>query len=344
MSADILGNSRGAIQRQEDGSLELGLGALNLGLGDVDGETSPLTESKVNKVVNLGELVGHKVDTPETREWVSKNRVKSAVQDSPGVAVASGEAHEAVGKAVLVDESAELAAGVGGVAKSLVVVANNGLGDKSGEVVIIAPADTLNSNADVGGRDGVVADSDVGTDEIGPLLGKEVGASLGGLGGEAGEVLLGHLNELLVGDAAGTNKNHAVGGVVALDVVGELGAGDIADVLAGTEDGAAQRLVLVCDGVQVIENNLVQLLLNLLRLAQNDIAFPLNRRLLELRVLENVLQDVDALGNVLVEGLGEVDGVLALGSLLADEVRSVKGWTNRGIGVEVGTHVLDLEL
>lgn len=57
-------------------------------------------------------------------------------------------------------------------------------------------------------------------------------------------MLLGQFNKLLMGNAAGTDENHPVSGVVALDVVGELGSGDVADVLAGTQDGAAQGLVL----------------------------------------------------------------------------------------------------
>lgn len=158
---------------------------------------------------------------------------------SPSVAVAGGEAHEAGSKVVLVNEAAELAAGVLSVAHGLVVVANDGLGDQGGEVVVIAPANTLDSNGDVGGGDGVVANSDVGADEVGLLLGEQVGTGGGGLGWEAGEVLVGHLNKFLVRYTTGTNKNHTVGCVVVLDVVGELGPGDITDVLARAEDGAA---------------------------------------------------------------------------------------------------------
>lgn len=115
-----------------------------------------------------------------------------------------------------------------------------------------------------------------------------------------------------MGNATSTNEHHSVGGVVVLDVVGELGAGDVADVLTGSQDRAAQRLVLVCGRVEVVEDDLLKLLLNLLGLTENDVALALDGRLLELGVLENVLENVDALGNVLVEGLGEVDGVLAL--------------------------------
>jgi hypothetical protein len=125
-------------------------------------------------------------------------------------------------------------------------------------------------------------------------------------------VLLSQLNKLLMGNAASADEDHAVSGVVVLDVVGELGSGNIADVLARAQDGAAQRLVLESSGVQVVENHLLNLLLDFLRLAKDDIALALNGRLLELGVLQDIGQDVDALRNVGVEGLGEVNCVLAL--------------------------------
>ena len=65
-------------------------------------------------------------------------------------------------------------------------------------------------------------------------------------------------------------------------------------------------------GVQVVKDDLLDLLLNLLGLPQDDVALTLDGRLLKLGVLEDVGQDVDELGNVRVEGLGEIDGVLAL--------------------------------
>ena len=215
------------------------------------------------------------------------------------------------------DNAAELAALVGSVAKSLVIVADNGLGDERSEVVGVVPADTLNGNRNIGRRDGVVADPDVRANEVGLLLGQEIGAGFGGLGRELGEVLVGHLDELLVGDTASTDENHAVSRIVVLDVVHELGPGDVADVVPGTQDGAAQGLLLVGSGMQVVEDNLFELLLNLLGLAQDDVALPLDGGFLELRVLKDVLQDVDALGNVLIEGLGEVNGVLTLLPVLA---------------------------
>ena len=79
----------------------------------------------------------------------------------PGITVAGREAHEASGKVVCVDEAAELAAGMLGIAHGFVVVANDSLGYQGGEVVRITPANTLNSDGDVGGGDRVVPDSDI---------------------------------------------------------------------------------------------------------------------------------------------------------------------------------------
>jgi hypothetical protein len=85
-----------------------------------------------------------------------------------------------------------------------------------------------------------------------------------------------------VGDATSTDEDHAVGSVVGVDVVGQLGACDVANVFAGTQDGAAERLVLIGGGVQVVKYNFVQLLLNLLGLAEDDVALPLDGAGLEL--------------------------------------------------------------
>ena len=209
-------------------------------------------------------------------------------------------------------ETAQLASLVRSIAKGLVVVSDDGLSDQSGEVVIVVPADTFHGNGNVGGRDGVVTNSHVGADELGLLLREQVGTSLGAGSRELVEVLVGHLDELLVRDTTSTDQDHTIGSVVVLDVVHELGSRDITDVLAGTEDSSSERLALVSCSVEVIEDDLLNLLLNLLGLSEDDIALPLDSLLLKLGVLENVLEDVDGLGHVLVQRLGEVDGVLAL--------------------------------
>jgi hypothetical protein len=236
----------------------------------------------------------------------------------PSVAVAGGEAHEAVGEVVVVDEGAETAAEVGGVAHGTIPVADDGLGDESSEVVIILPADTLNSNGNVGRGKSVVTNSDLGSDKLGGTLllsGESESSGGGGLAGEGTEVLLSQLNELLVGDATSTDQNHAVSGVVGLDVVGQVIPGDSLDVLLGTEDGATKGLVLESSGVQMVKDNLLELLVNLLLLTQNHISLTLDSSGLQLRVLQDIGEDVDGLGDIVVERLGVVDSVFPLEKL-----------------------------
>ena len=216
---------------------------------------------------------------------------------------------------MVADEGAELAAEVWRVAQGAVPVANDGLGDQGSEVVVILPADTLDGNGNVRRRDGVVTESDLGADEIGLALllsGDRGGGRAGRLAGKVAEVLLGQLHELLVGHTTSANEDHAVRGVVGLDVVDQVLALDALDVLLGSEDGAAEGLALERGGVQVVEDDLLELLVDLLLLTQDHITLPLDRGGLQLGVLEDVGQDVNGLRNVRVEGLGVVDGVLPL--------------------------------
>ena len=54
--------------------------------------------------------------------------------------------------------------------------------------------------------------------------------------------------------------------------------------------------------MQVVENDLIQLLLNLLGLSKNDVALTFDGGGFELRVLEDIGENVDALGDVGIEG------------------------------------------
>lgn len=148
---------------------------------------------------------------------------------------------------------------------------------------------------------------------------------LGRVGRQLSKVLVGHLYKLLVGNATSTNKDHAISSVVVLDVVGELGSGNIADVLPGTEDGTAKRLVLEGGSMQVVEDDFLNLLLDLLRLAQDHVTLALDGGLLELGVLEDIGEDIDTLWHVLIEGLGKVDGVLTLSCCQKGKFPSPKG-------------------
>jgi hypothetical protein len=64
--------------------------------------------------------------------------------------------------------------------------------------------------------------------------------------------------------------------------------------------------------VKVVEDNLLELLVNLLLLAQDHITLTLNGTSLELGVLKNIGEDVDGLGDIVVEGLSVVNSVFPL--------------------------------
>ena len=237
----------------------------------------------------------------------------------PSVTVAGGEAHEAVGKVVLADVGAELASKEGRLAHSTIPVTDDGLGDKSSEVIIVLPADTLDGKGNVGRGDGVITKADFRADELrGTLLlgGQGLGSGGRGLAREAAEVLLGQADKLLVGNATSANQDHAVSGVVGFNVIGQIVTGDGLNVLLGAKDGATKRLALEGGGMKVVKDNLLELLVNLLLLAQDHITLALDGGGLQLGVLKNIGENINRFGDIGVEGFCVVDSVFALWFLL----------------------------
>lgn len=210
---------------------------------------------------------------------------------------------------------AELAAEIRRVAHGAVPVSDDSLCNEGSEVVIVLPADTLDGDGDVSSRHGVVPNPDLRTNEVGLLflsLCRGLGRVVRGFRGKVRKVLLGEVDKLLVGNTASSHENHAVGSVISLDVVLQVGTLKALDVLLGAEDCPSERLALESGGVEVVEDDFLELLVDLLLLPENDVALALNSLGLELRVLENIGEDVDRGGYIGVEGLGVVDGVLAL--------------------------------
>ena len=76
----------------------------------------------------------------------------------------------------------------------------------------------------------------------------------------------------------------------------------------------------------MIENNFLKLLINLLLLSKNDIPLPLNSRVFELGVLQNIADNVDSYWHILAEALGIVDGLFP-----------------RSVGIKMCTNVLNLQ-
>jgi hypothetical protein len=173
----------------------------------------------------LHSLLGDEVDTPKT-----------------SVRVVGEEVLVRVGEVVGRDDVAQLGAQQWRGTQSTVPVSEHGAHDQHGPVVRASPSDSLHSNGDVQGVHGVVSDSDLGTGENGG--GSRGAAERNGVGGgrEGTKVLLGELDELLVGDSTGSNKAHSVGSVVGVDEVLEVVTGHVSDVGLGAEDGVPQRL------------------------------------------------------------------------------------------------------
>ena len=126
------------------------------------------------------------------------------------------------------------------------------------------------------------------------------------------EMLLGKLNELLVGNTSGTNENHAVRLVVSANVVDKVWALDGEDILLWSEDGATEGLTLESGGMEMIKDDFLELPVDFLLFTDNDVSFSLNGIVFELGVLDDVGKDLDGLGGVILEGFGVVDGVFAL--------------------------------
>ena len=215
----------------------------------------------------------------------------------------------------------------GARAERSVPIAHDGLEDKHREVVGRLPRNALNGESKVAGGRGIVTDSDFGTNKVG--LGRRGQAELDGTlaDGKAAEVLLGKLDERVVLDTTSADKNHTVSSVVGLDVLSKVLALDGENVLLGAQDCAAKGLTLEGNRVQVVKDDLLLELVNLLLFTEDHIALALNGRVFELGVLENVGDDVNGLVDVLAESFGIVDGLLS-----------------GGVGVKVGTEVLDFEL
>jgi hypothetical protein len=246
-----------------------------------------------------------------------------------------------------VNEPTQFAAHVRSIAHSLIPVSNNCLCDQSSEVVVILPANTFHGNGDVGGRDGIVTNSDLRADKIRLSLlssGNRRGRARVWLSSKTREVLLSKLNELSVRNTSSTNKNHTIGCVVCLDVVDQIVSLYALDVLSRAQNRPSQWLSLESCCVQVIEHNFLQLLIHLLRFSQDNITLSLNSLGLELGVLKDIREDVDGSGYICVEGFGIVYGVLTLQTMLAfsNPFRLIQ--TYRCVGIQMTTHVLDFKL
>lgn len=293
LTANVLGNVGVAIETHEHGGLEVDLGTLDLLVGGAVDETNKVGHDVPHEVVEL--VVGSDgVDAEEA-----------------SVLVTGVEGGDGVGELVLGDLLAHLGGDVLAKAGGTVVGTEHGLHDHEGEGILGGPAGTLEGKGDVGSVVGIESDANVTAGEDGGVVGSIDGTGRGG--GELAKVGGGQVAKLGVVDGTGTSYDHAGGGVVSVDVVTEIGLGKAANVLFGTEDGPSKASALEGGGVKVIQNELLLLLVDLGHFPKDDVALPLDGGLLELGVEEDVGENLDGLTNVLLEDLGEVDGLLTGG-------------------------------
>lgn len=225
MSSNVIGNGKGTVEGEEETSLGLRLGSLDLGKGRGDGHSGPLFEGKVDQVVDIGQVLGDQVDTPET-----------------SVVVGRIEVLERVGEVVGGYNVGEFGAQQWGSTQSSVPVSKDARQDKEWPVVWAPPSDGLDGNGNVEIVHSVVSDSDLSTGEDG-LFSRNTaeGDGVGG-DGDRGKVFLGEFDELLVRDSTSSDEAHSVGSVVGFDVVGEVLSAHLSDVLLWTEDRVTQWL------------------------------------------------------------------------------------------------------
>lgn len=296
LGTDALGQSAGGVLLgQEETGLDLLLGDLDLGGSDGGGETDPLLLEEMDKVVDLVAVLGDGVDTKET-----------------GVLVGLVERDERVGEAVLVDHGRETRGQVAGAEEGLVVGANDGLHDQ--EVVVLGGqvAGALDGEGNASVRGEIVTDADLRAGEAGL-----VSLGGGGVGLEAAKGLLGLLDESIVVDVTGADKDQAVGGVVFLLEFGQVLGGQARDGLGVALDGATEGLALEGGGVKVVEHDLIGLRRGLLLLLQHTRAGLLHRRLGH-RALDEVAEDLNRGSSVAAEHLCRKERLLARRTGLGD--------------------------
>lgn len=237
------------------------------------------------------------------------------------------------------DDGRELVALQVGSGRSSIPVTNDLLGHKRGVVVRRVGRHTLDGNGNVGSGDGVITETDLSTDELGHVRGvtrTSARSDRGGRGLERAEVLLSKSNELLVLNGTSTNKNNAVSLEVLLDVAVNLGLGDSLDVVSRAGNGAAERLGLESNSVEMVEDNVLVRLGSIIGVLENSLTFTLNHSIVDSRVLEHISQDLNSLGDISLEGLGGDGRVLSRDRSVQLSSNRLNGLLNLGLGAGRG--------
>lgn len=232
------------------------------------------------------------------------------------------------GSEVVVDQVVLSVGGIEVVASVLVssVLSEDSLVEEEGVVVGVGPAGGLEEGSDVDVGHFVVSDGHDRRGEEG-LLGVSGSEASRGVSGELSEILVDELGELLVLDVSGSDDNDVLSDVVISVELLDHVLIDDANVLSDTENGLSHHVVSETIEVDVLDESLHLVLGGLDALSVDGLSLGLDLVGVVEGVAEHVSEDLDGLGNVVLE-----DG------------HGVRGVFSGGVGVELASHVLDVEL
>ena len=238
LAADVFADGRGAVQLQQHVGLKQVFGSFDLEVSDGGAHPLPFGLNVEEHVFDV-HAVADKVDAPQSGVLVA--RVKGL---EGGAEVGFGHVLSQPGGVV------------GAAAHGTVPGPDHGVGNHQGDVVRVLPAAALDCEGDVGEGHVIVAHADVRPG----VPARGVDGDLGVVGrADLAEVLRSQLAELVVVDTAGAGQHHSGALVVGLDVVNEVVTGYRLDVFGGAQNGAAERSSLIGNGVQMVENDLLQI-------------------------------------------------------------------------------------
>mmetsp|Transcript_29054 Transcript_29054/g.53396 ORF Transcript_29054/g.53396 Transcript_29054/m.53396 type:complete len:452 (-) Transcript_29054:12-1367(-) len=300
----------GAVLVEEEGGLELILGADNITLLDIESGLGEVVHDVV-RVVVATIPISNTVNTEET-----------------SVVVVGVEGHEGVSKTLGSDTLDEVTARVLANSAVLVPTTEHGLENHQGNRIGVSPGRTLEGDGDSALSGIGVTIVNIRTSVKGGLLRNEranSGAVV--LIGDGAEGRLSELDKGIVVDGTGSGEDHAGAPVVSLNVLNEVITGDAANVLLRTKDGTTKRGVLESSSMEVVKDLLVGLLVNLLHFPEDDAALTVDGLLIKLGVQKNVGEDIDSVRDILAHNLGIVAGLLTA-----------------SVSIELTTHVLNLDL
>ena len=127
-------------------------------------------------------------------------------------------------------------------------------------------------------------------------------------GGKRAEPGLGHLDQPLMLDLAGGDQGDAAGAIAAAPPVVQILDRDGVDARLVAEDRAAERLVVIGGGPEIVEDDVGRRVPRLAQLLEDDVLLALEVGLDEMRVEDQVRDQLDSERDMLGEDRGHEVG------------------------------------